>query len=128
MVVDTSALLAILLGEEDAEQIGILIAGTAEPLVSAVAVVEFGMIALSRRGFSAADVERRLQDWGLIILPVTALSARLALAAFARYGRGRHPAKLNFGDCFAYALAKERDLPLLFKGNDFALTDIARAL
>jgi ribonuclease VapC len=61
------------------------------------------------------------------VLPVTAATARLALAAFARYGRGRHEAKLNFGDCFAYALAKERGDPLLFKGEDFARTDIAPA-
>ncbi len=128
MVVDTSALLAILLREDDAKQFEHLIAHAAEPLLSAVAVVEFGMIALSRRGFTAEEVEGRLRDWGLVILPVTAASARLALAAFDRYGRGRHPAKLNFGDCFAYALAKERGLPLLFKGNDFALTDIAAAL
>jgi ribonuclease VapC len=127
MVVDTSALIAIVLGEADAARFELAIAEASDPVVSAVAVVEFGMVALSRRGFSAAEVERRLGDWGLSVLPVTAATARLALAAFARYGRGRHEAKLNFGDCFAYALAKERGDPLLFKGEDFARTDIAPA-
>jgi ribonuclease VapC len=128
MVVDTSALIAIILGEVDAARFELAIAGARDPVISAVAMVEFGMIALSRRGFSAAEVERRLGDWGLSVLPVTAATARLALAAFARYGRGRHEADLNFGDCFVYALAKERGEPLLFKGDDFARTDLVSAL
>jgi ribonuclease VapC len=128
MVVDTSALIAIILGEVDAARFELAIAGARDPAISAVAMVEFGMIALSRRGFSAAEVERRLGDWGLSVLPVTAATARLALAAFARYGRGRHEADLNFGDCFVYALAKERGEPLLFKGDDFARTDLVSAL
>ena len=128
MVVDTSALLAILLREDDATQFEHLIAHAAEPLLSAVAVVEFGMIALSRRGFTAEEVESRLRDWGLVILPVTAASARLALAAFDRYGRGRHPAKLNFGDCFAYEVAKEHACRLLYVGDDFSKTDIESVL
>jgi ribonuclease VapC len=128
MVVDTSALIAIILGEVDAARFELAIAGARDPVISAVAMVEFGMVALSRRGFSAAEVERRLGDWGLSVLPVTAATARLALAAFARYGRGRHEADLNFGDCFVYALAKERGEPLLFKGDDFARTDLVSAL
>jgi ribonuclease VapC len=128
MVVDTSALIAIILGEAEAARFESAIAEAVDPVISAVAVVEFGMVALSRRGFSAAEIERRLGDWGLSVLPVTAATARLALAAFARFGRRRHEAGLNFGDCFAYALAKERGEPLLFKGDDFARTDLVSAL
>jgi ribonuclease VapC len=128
MVVDTSALIAILLGETDAARFELAIAKSSDPVISAVAMVEFGMVALSRRGFSPAEVERRLGDWGLSVLPVTGATARLALAAFTRYGRGRHEAALNFGDCFVYALAKERGEPLLFKGDDFARTDLVPAL
>jgi ribonuclease VapC len=128
MVVDTSALIAIILGEADAARFELAIAESRDPVVSAVAMVEFGMIALSRRGFSPTEVERQLGDWGLSVLPVTAATARLALVAFTRYGRGRHEAALNFGDCFVYALAKERGEPLLFKGDDFARTDLVPAL
>ena len=128
MVVDTSALMAILLGESYSVLFENAIAEAAAPVVSAVGVVEFGMIALSRRGFDAEEVGKRLEAWGLRIMPVTATTARLALLGFARFGRGRHPAQLNFGDCFAYALAKELGKPLLFKGNDFRATDIVPAL
>ena len=128
MVVDTSALVAILFREPEAELFEVTIGTAAEPVVSAVAVVELGMVALGRRGFTPAEVEDRLRQWGLSIQPVTATGARLALDTFARYGKGRHPASLNFGDCFAYALAKERGEPLLFKGGDFSRTDITPAL
>jgi ribonuclease VapC len=127
MVVDTSALVAILLEEPEAETFRTAIADADEPVVSAVAVVEFGMVALGRRGFAPDEVEGRLREWGLTVQPVTPSDARLALDAFARYGKGRHSAGLNFGDCFAYALAKERGEPLLFKGDDFSQTDITPA-
>ena len=127
MVVDTSALVAILFREPEAELFEATIAAAVEPVVSAVALVELGMVALGRRGFTPAEIEDRLRRWGLAIQPVTAAGARLALDAFARYGKGRHPAALNFGDCFAYALAKDRGEPPLFKGNDFAQTDVTPA-
>jgi ribonuclease VapC len=74
------------------------------------------------------DLDLFLTEAGLEIVPVTAAQARLAREAYRRFGKGNHPAKLNFADCFAYALAKERDLPLLFKGDDFTRTDLRPAL
>jgi ribonuclease VapC len=127
MVVDSSALVAILFGEPEAARFKAAIAGANTPVVSAVAFVEVAMVALSRRGFTAHEVEQRLSQMGLAILPVTVVTARHAADAFARYGKGRHPAALNFGDCFAYALAKERGEPLLFEGGDFARTDVEAA-
>jgi ribonuclease VapC len=127
MVVDSSALLAILFGEPEAAHFKQRIADSDDPLLSAVAVVEVTIVALSRRGFSVDEIQQRLVAMGLSIAPVSAPQARLAAEAFARYGKGRHPAGLNFGDCFAYALARDSGRPLLFKGGDFALTDIAAA-
>jgi ribonuclease VapC len=74
------------------------------------------------------DLDLFLAEAGVEIVPVTASQARIARDAYRRFGRGNHPAGLNFGDCFAYALAKERDLPLLFKGDDFARTDVRSAV
>jgi ribonuclease VapC len=74
------------------------------------------------------DLDLFLAEAGVEIVPVTAAQARLAREAHRRFGKGNHPANLNFGDCFAYALAKERDLPLLFKGEDFTRTDLRPAL
>jgi ribonuclease VapC len=128
MVVDTSALIAILLDEPEAARFGRLIATTPRCVMSAGSYVEFGMLAASRRGYDAATVDAALERWQLGIMPVTPAQARLALGAFHRYGKGRHAAGLNYGDCFAYALAKERGEPLLFKGDDFARTDIVPAL
>lgn len=104
MVVDTSALVAILLDEPEAERFGRAVADAAQAMLSAANYVELGFLARSRRRQSRA------------------------VEAFARYGKGNHPARLNFGDCFAYALAKERGKPLLLKGNGFARTDIHPAL
>ncbi len=127
MVVDTSAVAAILSGEPEAAHFEQIIADADSPVISAVAVVEVTIIALSRRGFGVVEVENRLAGMGLAIVPVGAATARLAAGAFARFGKGRHPAALNFGDCFSYALARERGEALLFKGGDFGLTDVAAA-
>lgn len=128
MVIDTSALIALLQEEEEAPRFRRLIAGASVCLVSAATQFEASMLALSRRGergitelqatFTAASAE---------IVPVTADHARGALEAFRRFGKGRHPAALNFGDCFSYALAHATGEPLLFKGRDFAQTDIKAA-
>jgi len=86
------------------------------------------MILLSRRGTQGMpDLDRLIVRFQIEIVPFTESQARLARDAFNRYGKGRHPAKLNFGDCMAYALAKETGEELLFKGADFAQTDIAVA-
>ena len=127
MVVDTSALLAILFGEEDARPMAEAIGRATAKRLSAASYVELAMVALSRRGTTLDEVDAQLAAWGIEVVAVTPSAARLAAHAFARYGRGRHPARLNFGDCFAYALAKECREPLLFKGEDFAKTDVAVA-
>ena len=127
MVVDTSALLAILLQEEDAQAYADAIAAAAIAALSAASYVELTIVSLSRGVRGRAELEAALADAAIEIVPVTLDQARLAAGAYQRYGKGRHAAALNFGDCFAYALAKSRGEPLLFKGTDFGLTDISRA-
>ena len=96
--------------------------------MSAATYVELGIIARSRQGFEAAAVDEALARWGVCDRAPSPTQARLAIEAFAAFGKGLHPARLNYGDCFAYALAKERGEPLLFKGSDFARTDIVAAI
>jgi ribonuclease VapC len=127
MIVDTSALLAVLLGEPDDQAIARIIADAPSRAMSAASYVELTMVALSRRGTTRAEIDGKLDDWQIEVAPVTTGQAHLAADAFARYGKGRDPAALNFGDCFAYALARERNEPLLFKGDDFGRTDVAVA-
>ena len=128
MVVDTSAVLAILLEEPEAAEFAQLIEDDPAPVISATSVVEAGIVLTSRYGPDArGDLQDFLAQGGLQVEPVTAEQADLALDAYQRYGKGRHRAGLNFGDCFAYALCKATDQPLLFKGQDFVLTDIKRA-
>lgn len=127
MVIDSSAVLAILLGEGEALLMADAIARAPSRAISTANLLEIAMVALSRDGMAMAAVEAELAALGVEIVPVSLTHARLAAGAFARFGRGRHPARLNFGDCLAYALARERNEPLLFKGGDFALTDILQA-
>ena len=127
MVVDTSALVAILLAEQDAGTYADAIAGAESPAMSAASYVELTIVALSRGTRGRAELEAMLIDAQIEIVPVTLDQAHVAADAYEWYGRGRHRAALNFGDCFAYALAKSRNEPLLFKGGDFALTDVLRA-
>lgn len=128
MVIDTSAVLAILKREEEQHQYTELIKQADVRLMSAGSLVEASMLALSQRGvLGAADLDRFLQEADIEIVPVTEDHARLAREGFDRFGKGRHPAGLNFGDCFTYALAKATGLPLLFKGNDFSQTDLKPA-
>lgn len=128
MIVDTSALVAILRQEED----GIVFAGilerTAPVFLSAASYLELCIVIDGDRNPVVSEaVDALIGAAGIEIAPVTAEQARLAREAYRRYGRGSgHPAKLNFGDCFAYALARERDMPLLFKGDDFSRTDVRR--
>jgi ribonuclease VapC len=128
MIIDTSALIGILDQESDAERLARAIAQATERMLSAVSMVEAGIVMLVRRGDDAArDLELLLAKFKIEIAPVSARQASLALKAFQRFGRGRHPARLNFGDCFVYALAKDTSAPLLFKGGDFSQTDVAVA-
>ena len=127
MVVDTSALMAVLLLEQDAPAYADAIAASTPTVISAASYVELTIVALSRGGRGRAELDATLTDALIEIVPVTVEQAQVAADAYERYGKGRHPANLNFGDCFAYALAKTRREPLLFKGADFSQTDILRA-
>lgn len=127
MVVDTSAVVAILLDEVEGQRFAERLAEAGGAVLSAASYVELRIIARSRGERGEIEVDGTLLDCGIEIVPVTVSQARLAAAAFARFGKGRHPASLNLGDCFAYSLAKERNEPLLFMGNDFSRTDVAAA-
>jgi ribonuclease VapC len=125
MIIDTSALISILDQEPEAGRIAYAIVNAPERIMSAANVVESGIVMQARRGDEAArDLDLLLAKLRIEIVAVSAKQASLARKAFRRFGRGRHPARLNFGDCFAYALAKDSPGPLLFKGNDFSQTDI----
>jgi ribonuclease VapC len=127
IVIDTSALFAIAANEsERAAFVDLLDAE--KGLISAVTYVESIMVLTGRsRRVAIARVDDLMRTFGLEIVPVDRKLAAAAVSAFDRYGKGRHPARLNLSDCFAYGLAKSRDLPLLFKGDDFAKTDIVAA-
>ena len=126
MVVDTSALIAILLQEEDAQTYADAIAAAATAALSAASYVELAIVSFSRGVRGRAELEATLAEAAIDIVPVTLDQARLVAGAYERYGKGRHAAALNLGDCFAYALAQSRGEPLLFKGTDFSLTDVLR--
>ena len=130
MVVDSSAALAILLQEPDAEVFAAAIEAAPSPLISVASVVEVGAVLLSRQPLGAReDFADFLKESGMQVEPVSQEQADLALDAFERYGKSRgHTARLNFGDCFSYALAKATDEPLLYKGDGFSKTDISSAL
>jgi ribonuclease VapC len=125
MVIDSSVLVAILIGESDRDGYQRAIDASPLRLVSAVTKLETGMIMIGRRGLAAAEeVERLLARVSARIVPFDEHQADIARDAFARYGKGRHKAGLNFGDCAAYALAIAEAEPLLFKGTDFGATDV----
>jgi ribonuclease VapC len=128
MVLDRSAILAILLDEPERATFTRLIEQDQRRLVSAATLVEVSIVIESRKGEPGRKLLERFLDLTTAeIMPVTADQADLACDAFRRYGKGRHPAGLNLGDVFAYALARATGEPLLFKGNDFTRTDIASA-
>lgn len=125
MVIDTSAIAAIAFDEPEAKGFHEKIADDPVRLISAATVLEAAMVIEARFGETGgADLDLWLHKTGAEIVPVTTEHADQARRAWRRYGKGRHPASLNYGDCFSYALAKLTDEPLLFKGNDFAQTDI----
>lgn len=126
IIVDTSALLAILLKEPGGPACLQVITGNRELAMSAGTLTE-ALIVSSRRN-QQSDLKNLLITAGVDIVPVTAATAQLCAEAHLQWGKGIHPAGLNFGDCFAYALARERNCPLLFVGNDFSQTDIASAI
>jgi ribonuclease VapC len=126
VVIDTSALVAIFLSEPERQRFLDDIIAAETRLVSAATVLEAGIVLEARRGESAGrEFDLFVVRANLQIIPVDAEQAELARSAWRRYGKGRHPAGLNFGDCFSYALAKATGEPLLAKGTDFASTDLA---
>jgi ribonuclease VapC len=128
MVIDTSAIVAILENEPEGASFVRLIAADEVRLLSAVSRVECTcVIEVRKRAAGRADLELFLREAAIEIAPVTADQAEIACEVFRRFGRGRHPAGLNIGDTFAYALARATGEPLLFKGDDFARTDIPSA-
>lgn len=126
IAVDTSALMAILLGEPQADACAAVLEAEPDIVISAGTLAE-ALIVAGRRNLHE-DLMRLVDGLGLEVAPVTADTALRVGAAYARWGKGVSPAALNFGDCFAYVAAQERSCPLLFVGNDFARTDIAGAL
>ena len=130
MFVDTSAIVSILTLEPEADGLADALEATQTPITSPLAVFEAVLGLCRKRSCSVAegeaDVIAFLHSASVAVVPITAEEGHAALAAFARYGKGRgHPAQLNLGDCFAYAAATTRNLPLFFKGEDFSRTDAA---
>ena len=129
MVIDSSAVVAILFGEPDERTYDDAIAAAAIRLISAVTRVELTFVIEGRKGNEGrARLDRFFDLTETEIVPVTPQQALIACGAFRRFGKGRHRANLNIGDCFAYALASATGHPLLFKGNDFTHTDIRPAV
>lgn len=125
LAVDTSAFAAILFHEPETDDFLRILSAAGRIGISAANKAELLMVVRSRLG--VAQALELLEMYGVAVNPVDENCADLAAEAFNRFGKGRHPAGLNFGDCFSYALAKQQDVPLLFKGNDFSRTDIASA-
>jgi ribonuclease VapC len=125
IVVDTSALVAIILTEPGFEICRAVLEAEAELLISAGTVAE-ALIVAGRRN-RIREMTTLIEGLGFTIVPVSAVDARRVAEAYEYWGKGVHPAGLNFGDCFAYALAKEHGCPLLYVGEDFARTDLAAA-
>lgn len=129
MILDSSALLAILLAEPDAARYAAKISVTADVRMPGPTWVEAALVIESRADAVLTErFDSYLTEMGIRIMPFEPRHAVAARLAWSRYGRGRHPEKLNFGDCMAYGFAKAEGLPLLFKGGDFPLTDIDPAL
>ncbi len=127
MVIDTSAVLALLFNEPEADDIEVAFDDDPVRLMSTTSSVEAAIVVEARLGAAGGrEFDLLLHKAGIELVAVTAEQAEIARDAWRRFGRGRHEAGLNFGDCFAYALAATSGEPLLYKGDDFSKTDIAR--
>lgn len=126
IAVDTSALMAVVLNEASAERIGAALENAEQISISATTVAECLIVAAMRN--VGPEMQRLIDELGFEVAPVTPPFAQRVARAYGRWGKGVHPAGLNFGDCFAYALAEERACPLLYVGDDFSRTDITAAL
>jgi ribonuclease VapC len=128
MVIDSSALLAIVLEEPGSSLYASAISNSPTCWLSAASLVEASVVLMRRRSHNPiAVLDRLIESQQIVIVSVDHEQALLAREAFRRFGKGRHPAALNFGDCFSYALAKQMAESLLFKGDDFAHTDVVAA-
>lgn len=131
MFVDASALTSMFLGEHDASELVGRVVGADVRITSPLSVWEASIAVCRQLALPVARASHEMHAYlvllGIEIRPVPTAASRLALEAFDRYGKGRHPAALNFGDCFSYACARHFGEPLLYKGSDFALTDIKAA-
>jgi ribonuclease VapC len=128
VIVDSSAMVAMLLEEPEGHRFDVAILKSAVCKMSSAGLLESSMILQARKGPDGVrDLELLIVRFKLEIAAFTESQARIARVAFERFGKGRHPAQLNFGDCMAYALAKETGEALLFKGTDFGKTDVAVA-
>ena len=129
MIVDTSAIVAILLREPEADAFIDFIGVEGNFKISAPTLLETSMVLAGRHGPAILEkLDAYLSGASVETIAFTADHAAVARQAFLRFGKGRHPAGLNYGDCISYAVAKLEAMPLLFKGTDFGLTDIERAL
>jgi ribonuclease VapC len=129
MVLDTSALLALLLDEPEAEEFRAAVEDDTTRLVSAATLLETALVIEIRKGEPGGrELDSLIQKAEVVVVPVDAEHVSEARRAYRRFGKGRHAAGLNFGDVFAYALARTSGEPLLFKGDDFAKTDIGRVI
>lgn len=128
MIVETSAIISILMKEPGFETLILKMSLVIERYCSMASYVETTMSLTGKRGtYAGAELDRWLLDSRIILVPVDLRQVSFAREGFQRFGKGRHPAKLNLGDCFAYGLAKDFDMPLLYVGNDFSQTDIVAA-
>jgi ribonuclease VapC len=129
MVLDTSALIAIIFSENEREDFLQLAATTVQVSMSAASVYEASVVTVTKKRNPQAVllVDRFLNELEVEVIPFDSEGVREARTAYLRYGKDHHPARLNLADCFSYALAKLRDVPLLFKGDDFTKTDITPA-
>ena len=128
MVLDTSSVIAILCGEPECEPFIQLVSRDSKRLISAGTVLELMIVIEVRKGEAGGrELDLFLHRAKIDIVPFDSEQAELAREAWRHYGKGNHPARLNFGDCFAYALSKISGEPLLFKGDDFSQTDIIAA-
>jgi ribonuclease VapC len=129
MIIDTSAIIAILNDEPERRAFNQAIEKSDVCLLSTAGFVEASIVMENSRGYEGLrDFDLWMSAAGIVLAPVDVDQAQIARQAFRQYGKGRHPAALNFGDCFSYALTKASGLPLLFKGEDFKKTDIQAAM
>ena len=125
MIIDSSAIVAVLLVERGADRLITALKTAPSISMSAVTLVEASVVMARYHGDAGVrSVDRLLAQYNVGVEAVTTQRARSARSSYLRFGKGRHPAALNFGDCFSHALATERDEPLLFVGDDFARTDV----